>query len=212
MSSNTENKIRKTLLTPCRHVGLKRKSVGNTPNTSFDLTNSPSPLPHVPNTIVNSSLTDSGTITVTPTRHGIEKSGSRSRPGKKLKVLTHLVNDPQTPSTSETIEEVSKVPDYEEDEGNDTDSQIERIEKRISEKKSEIEKLEMNSKNVKQHNLITLNSLIIKWRRACQTALKDLSHEYQNLDKQLTMSILLKQLGIPYELVRYSETELDFQD
>lgn len=59
---------------------------------------------------------------------------------------------------------------------------------------------------------MNLNSLINKWRLGCQTALKDLSLEYQNRDANLTMSVLLKQLSIPYELVHYSETEMDFQN
>lgn len=61
-----------------------------------------------------------------------------------------------------------------------------------------------------QHDFKTLNELIQKWREGCQLALTELLTEYTNRGKTCTMVTLLQSLGIPLDLVHYSETEMDF--
>ena len=145
MSSNDENKIRKTLLTPCRRVGLKRKSLERTPNTSIISSNSPSP--YSCNTVVNKSLPKSEAIDMTPTRQDTEKS-VRVQVPKKLKIYSPASN-------SATVDEQSEIPSTFSSEVNDqkeddVDLLIRTINERISVKKKEIDELESNSKNVKQ--------------------------------------------------------------
>lgn len=157
MSSNNDNKIRKTLLTPCRRVGLKRKSLDITPNTSHDFSAFRSPC--TPNTTINTSSAECDTTNTTPVR-SIKKLVTQSS-GKRLKVRPPAVVVVSTPEPQEDVSMIlhdeekqeDNDADYEKDqENNDIDSLIEKITKRITEKRTEIEKLESDSKNVKQVN------------------------------------------------------------
>jgi hypothetical protein len=60
--------------------------------------------------------------------------------------------------------------------------------------------------------LQAVNDLIQKWRLGCQQALNELLNENRNRIENCSMLDLLEFLKIPAKLVRYSDTEMDFQD
>lgn len=135
---NTDSKIRQTLLTPCRQVGLKRKSLSNTPRGSNS--------PNTPVTILqSSSLSLESDNNITPVRHVIGSS-SVTHTEKKLK-LNRI--KPKTILEDSPLNKLNVIETSVED-GGDIDLQIEKITDRISEKTTKLSILESECKNVKQ--------------------------------------------------------------
>lgn len=145
MSVNkAENKINKTLLTPCRQVGLKRKSLGSTPR------NFNTPSPSVLNTSLNSSASVSRVNTdlnITPVRHKIGDT-SVTQSEKKIK-LDLLKNKNIFAELSDEKEE-----NYEKLTEEELDIKIKQLEKRIAEKQVKIDGLKLDSVNAKQVHIV----------------------------------------------------------
>lgn len=117
-----------------------------------------------------------------------------------------ISSEPDLPA-KKLCEEIKSELDKESIEEDD----LKRIRERISSKKKKLEHVKQQLLYEKKHESKDLENLTERWLRGCQEALsqfqKDIS---RNTGADFKMTEILRQLGIPAELVKYSEAECDF--
>ncbi|GLG95191.1 Uncharacterized protein GBIM_02227 [Gryllus bimaculatus] len=235
-ASTPNRKARTPFLTPCRRMGLARKS----PASSAWHANKPSPGAVSPYTSSLKVDKDADTMhndlerlqgQMTPTRntrlfnrHQLTKrlktnlSSPQSCDEKKKEnsvVSSDLQSDDQITKSQIIMAENSKV----ENDGNEillpagdiTEDTLKEVRKRLKEKEEKLKDLKLAQLYKRKHDVIILQKLIHTWLEGCQTALQELQTVLLNQGHQFTIEQLLNQLNIPHELVKYRRDTEDFE-
>ncbi|XP_022183998.2 uncharacterized protein LOC111043374 [Nilaparvata lugens] len=232
----------KTLLTPCRSVGLKRKSSSSsllkcTPSTDSPLlrksTNSP---------IVQQSTDSPAVWRCTPNPSTSRKHlGSNIRDKLKKRKLDLSSKDNGDEETIDCMTKgvietdvgcASSINSSNNTHKDDTSSQIDvktAVEKfavppeisndmilelidNIRKKELKLRSLEETNIYAKKHNPDELRGLIIKWKQGCQDALREIQSLINEKGYSLSMAQVLDQFQVPHNMVNFSADCDEFQD
>lgn len=228
--------INKSLLTPCRRVGLKRKSPTISPSCSFVSDRSTPNKNEGSDELLSKAkcLTPSSFISVetpkknedsteTPKRgEGSQKiivsSKERRmrRRGTQAQLLVSAGNE--TVNTNlDTSSSRTGITETASSESIDTDLEItydqktlEDLERRVAAKENKVQSLKVAQVYQKKHDLTKLKESISKWKDGCQTAVQDLLIMTHEQGHKITMIQLLSHLGIPPNLIGYDPDQDEF--
>lgn len=189
---NTNDKTSKLHFTPCRRLGLKRKSPLSESKNSI---NSESPIelgdstPKNKISVSNSNSPESFDQN-TPKRKQLSKIILKNVCLKKI-----IYENPQG---QENIQD--KI--Y-------TKNDLEQLNLKIKETETKIENIKTNL-HLKKHDVNNLKELSSTWKNGCEEALYRLLEITKSQGYSMTMDKLLEALKIPPELVGYDVEEEDF--
>ncbi|XP_059485410.1 uncharacterized protein LOC132202480 [Neocloeon triangulifer] len=190
--------LKSHFLTPCRRMGLKRSS-GVSPLLLQKMSPAPSPASNRSPCAKRQQLV---TVAGSPCADSTPKRNVAPRRRSKGLCVTRVervvVNPVETPKIEESKSE---------------DKALEDITRSISRKKEQIAHLQKGVHPL-QSEIERLQSLTETWRGGCRRALEDLlkimHRNSEDAAKMLTMSILISNLDIPPDLLKFDPDKDEF--
>ncbi|XP_049956258.1 uncharacterized protein LOC126473318 [Schistocerca serialis cubense] len=230
--------INKSLLTPCRRVGLKRKSPTVSPSCSFvsgqnlstpDKNEGSDELLSKAKCVTPNSFKSAETpkrdvkSTETPKRgEGPQKTVTSKkehrvrRRGTQAQLRDAVENETVSPDVDNRSSQTD-VTEIANSTSVDTDFEIvydqktlADLERNVAAKEDKVQSLRVAQLYRKKHDLTKLRESICKWKAGCQSALQDLLEMTHEQGHKVTMMQLLSHLGIPPTLIGYEPEQDEF--
>ncbi|XP_075216483.1 uncharacterized protein LOC142321884 [Lycorma delicatula] len=234
-SQTKKEGITRTLLTPCRRIGLKRKSPSHmtskfckddlsTTQSHFcskkennSVTNHPKKI--LLSTIIDSDV-DKETQRVLFNENSVDSEnnafvndsdGKLSAPFLLFRDQNNLRESEYSHDTYESSEFSQLKKAIKNKPNNITLQTLEALANRIKEKKGKYQHIELSNLYEKKHDLNMLRELTLQWKKGCQEALFEMQSLLNEKGHAISMLQLLSQFQIPHDIINFNEDMDDFE-
>lgn len=223
------NRSKTSVYTPCRRLGLSRKSPASSGSwkapKSLSNLNSPSEIIFENKSKVVQEIIDGDVKNQNTPKRTCSSLSYKCQPLKIPKIVNspivarHIGGCHSGLSPKFKAPAVVKPASLEDSDSLPTDltslhvteKMVQDLKRRIKRKEEELKDRKQAQIYKKKHDVKTIRMLIETWREGCQNALRELQSILRMQGHQFSLEEIINKYGFPHNLVRYSAENDDFE-